>query len=36
MKEYKIYEKETGYYIGTIELYPEEVQNFEKEFIIVR
>ena len=35
MKVYKIYDKETGYYIATTELYSDEVNNLLAEFIIV-
>ena len=34
MKEYRVYEKETGLYVGTIEVYPDEIRNLEKEFIL--
>ena len=34
MKKYKIYDKKTGHYIGTIELYPDELKAIEKEFIV--
>lgn len=34
MRTYKIYDRATGFYIGTIEVYPDEVRKLEKEFIL--
>ena len=34
MKKYRLYEKETNLYVGTLEIHPDEINEIEKDFIL--